>query len=258
METQANLCGLLDDAESAAERQAHKIADENVVLAIGMSVEESSSKRTNGKEKRLNCGPWPAIGLSRFIRSDVWSMPNASDLNVSSLKSPETDDFAIFSFKFYPISCLSASSSCPWWIFPPPPFLFLFSFFFFFKKKHPFSPTARGSCGLDGLRLLALQLRGVALVGLLLALCTVEKPKQSASVILPHMYTYIFSYFKLRFRKRLASSRPVHLWSSSNRCFPQKWPWQKLQSPTMRCASALQSVREQRIFLGAISFGFCF
>lgn len=49
----------------------------------------------------------------------------------------------------------------------------------------------------------------------------------------------------------LQSSKPVHLWSSNMRCLPQKWPLQKLQSPTMRCAGSLQSLWVQRIFFGA-------
>ena len=49
----------------------------------------------------------------------------------------------------------------------------------------------------------------------------------------------------------LQSSKPVHLWSSNMRCLPQKWPLQKLQSPTMRCAGSLQSLCVQRIFFGA-------
>ena len=49
----------------------------------------------------------------------------------------------------------------------------------------------------------------------------------------------------------LQSSRPGHEWLSSMRCLPQKWPLQKPQSPTMRCAASRQSLKLQRIFLGA-------
>lgn len=50
-------------------------------------------------------------------------------------------------------------------------------------------------------------------------------------------------------------SSPAHVWSSSRRCLPQKWPWQKLQSPEIRCASALHSAWEQRIFLDGMVCG---
>lgn len=47
----------------------------------------------------------------------------------------------------------------------------------------------------------------------------------------------------------------MHLWSSSSRCLPQKWPLQKLQSPAMRCGCSLQSWKVHRTFLGAIFRG---
>jgi len=50
----------------------------------------------------------------------------------------------------------------------------------------------------------------------------------------------------------LQSSRPSHLWSSSRRCLPQKWPLQKPQSPTMRWAASLHSLWLQRIFFGGM------
>ena len=50
----------------------------------------------------------------------------------------------------------------------------------------------------------------------------------------------------------LQSSRPVHEWASSMRCFEQKWPWQKLQSPTIRWAKSLQSLKLQRGLRGAM------
>jgi hypothetical protein len=49
----------------------------------------------------------------------------------------------------------------------------------------------------------------------------------------------------------LQSSKPEQLCDSSMRCLPQKWPAQKPQSPTMRCAASRQSLKPQRIFLGA-------
>lgn len=48
----------------------------------------------------------------------------------------------------------------------------------------------------------------------------------------------------------LQSSRPGQLCDSSMRCLPQKWPAQKPQSPTMRCAASRQSLKPQRIFFG--------
>ena len=36
------------------------------------------------------------------------------------------------------------------------------------------------------------------------------------------------------------------------RCFEQKWPWQKLQSPTIRCAASLHSLKLQRGLRGAM------
>jgi hypothetical protein len=48
----------------------------------------------------------------------------------------------------------------------------------------------------------------------------------------------------------LQSSSPGQLCDSSMRCLPQKWPEQKPQSPTMRCAASRQSLKPQRIFLG--------
>jgi hypothetical protein len=48
----------------------------------------------------------------------------------------------------------------------------------------------------------------------------------------------------------LQSSSPGQLCDSNMRCLPQKWPEQKPQSPTMRCAASRQSLKPQRIFLG--------
>ncbi len=50
----------------------------------------------------------------------------------------------------------------------------------------------------------------------------------------------------------LQSSNPSHLWSSSMRCLLQWWPPQKPQSPTMRCAASLQSLKEHRIFFAGM------
>lgn len=51
----------------------------------------------------------------------------------------------------------------------------------------------------------------------------------------------------------LQSSSPSHLWSSNIRCLPQKCPSQNPQSPTIRCAASLHSLKEHLIFLGGIS-----
>ena len=53
----------------------------------------------------------------------------------------------------------------------------------------------------------------------------------------------------------LTSSSPLHLWSSRRRCLPQKWPWQKEQSPTMRWAGSLHSFAEHRRRLPAMREG---
>ncbi|KAL1980651.1 hypothetical protein VTN96DRAFT_3862 [Rasamsonia emersonii] len=50
----------------------------------------------------------------------------------------------------------------------------------------------------------------------------------------------------------LQSSNPLQLWDSSMRCFWQKWPLQKLQSPMMRWAKSLQSLKLQRGLRGGM------
>ena len=102
------------------------------------------------------------------------------------------------------------------------------------------------SNGLDHLRLLPLQAGGVALVGLFLTL-----PTKSISSLGPDVppNRHQRQVGKLGV---LTSSSPVHLWSSSSRCLPQKWPLQKSQSPAIRCGWSLQPAKEHRIFLGAI------
>ncbi|KAI1778226.1 hypothetical protein F4818DRAFT_438395 [Hypoxylon cercidicola] len=50
----------------------------------------------------------------------------------------------------------------------------------------------------------------------------------------------------------LTSSNPLHLWSSNSRCFAQKCPSQKPQSPTIRWAADLHSLKVQRGFWGAM------
>lgn len=55
------------------------------------------------------------------------------------------------------------------------------------------------------------------------------------------------SFSRLRsFSSALHASSLGHAWLSSMRCLPQKWPAQKPQSPTMRCAAALHSLNWQR------------
>jgi hypothetical protein len=44
----------------------------------------------------------------------------------------------------------------------------------------------------------------------------------------------------------LQSSRPLHMCDSSMRCLSQKWPLQKVQSPMMRWAAVLHSLKLQR------------
>lgn len=53
----------------------------------------------------------------------------------------------------------------------------------------------------------------------------------------------------------LQSSRPLQAWDSSIRCFWQKWPLQKSQSPMMRWAGSLQSLKLQRGLRGGILEG---
>ena len=53
--------------------------------------------------------------------------------------------------------------------------------------------------------------------------------------------------------EQLTSSSPSHLWSSSSRCLPQKWPSQKAQSPAIRWAASLHSLNEHLIFLGILA-----
>lgn len=55
----------------------------------------------------------------------------------------------------------------------------------------------------------------------------------------------------------LQSSSPVQEWASSMRCLEQKWPAQKLQSPTMRWAASLHSLKLQRGLRGGIVVGWC-
>lgn len=55
----------------------------------------------------------------------------------------------------------------------------------------------------------------------------------------------------------LQSSRPLQEWASSIRCLEQKWPWQKLQSPTMRWAASLHSLKLQRGLRGAMDADVC-
>lgn len=54
------------------------------------------------------------------------------------------------------------------------------------------------------------------------------------------------------FFETLTSSSPSHLWSSNRRCFPQKCPLQKPQSPMIRCAPSRQSLNVHRCFLGGM------
>lgn len=53
----------------------------------------------------------------------------------------------------------------------------------------------------------------------------------------------------------LQSSSPVQEWASNMRCLEQKWPAQKLQSPTIRWAASLHSLKLQRGLRGAIVVG---
>ena len=55
--------------------------------------------------------------------------------------------------------------------------------------------------------------------------------------------------------RKLTSSSPSHLWSSSSRCLLQKWPLQKPQSPTMRCDAEGQSLKVHLVLLTTILGG---
>ena len=116
----------------------------------------------------------------------------------------------------------------------------------------------------DDLRPLGLELGGVALVRLLLAL---KKSYHHQHAFPQRRGAEEDQRVLLRYeiggggggvgreRRRLTSSRPLHLWSSNKRCLPQKWPLQKLQSPTMRWAGSLHSLAVQRMRLAGMMSG---
>ena len=55
--------------------------------------------------------------------------------------------------------------------------------------------------------------------------------------------------------RELTSSSPAHLWSSSRRCLPQKWPLQNAQSPAIRWAASLHSLKEHFVFFAILVVG---
>jgi hypothetical protein len=114
---------------------------------------------------------------------------------------------------------------------------------------------------LDDLRPFRVELRSVRRVRFLLALFAEDEMSARLSSPATRPKTPTCHHSKAEAAadsgELLTSSRPSHLWSSNRRCFPQKWPWQKAQSPTIRWAATEHSLKEHLIFLGGMFvFGF--